>query len=29
MLSGGFMYKNIHIIIQKEYDKRQKEIYDV
>ncbi len=28
MLSGGFMYKNIHIIIQKEYDKRQKEIYD-
>ncbi len=28
MLSGGFMYKNIHILIQKEYDKRQKEIYD-
>ena len=28
MLSGGFMYKNIHILIQNEYDKRQKEIYD-
>jgi DNA replication protein DnaC len=28
MLSGGFMYRNIHIIIQNEYDKRQKEIFD-
>lgn len=28
MLSGGFMYKNIHLLIQNEYDKRQKEVYD-
>lgn len=28
MFFGGTMYKNIHLLIQNEYDKRQKEIYD-